>query len=89
MCCDLNLICFVLQCLLMILRHAHTTGTGALLLRTAGIIPTATVATAGLVFTEMGKTVLQKVSFNTVFHFYVNRNKVTNSFFVTQESPRE
>lgn len=53
----------------MILRRAHTTGTGALLLRTAGIIPTATAATAGLVFTEMGKTVSQKVRFNSYFSF--------------------
>lgn len=50
----------------MALRRAHTTCTDALLLRTAGIIPTATAATAGLDFTAMGKTVSQKVRFNTI-----------------------
>lgn len=60
-CCAL----FCLQCFLIILRRAHTTDTDALLLRTAAIIPTATAANVGLVFMEMGKTVSQKVRFNT------------------------
>lgn len=73
----------------MILRRAHTTDTGALHLRTAGIIPMATAATAGLVFMEMGKTVSQKVRFNTVLPLLCLQKQSNKLFFVFQESPRE
>lgn len=60
-CVVLSIRCLFLQCLPTILRHAPTTGTSALLLRTVAITATGTAATAGLVFTVMERIVSQKV----------------------------
>lgn len=53
--------CLFSQCLSTILRHAPTTGTSALLLRTVAITTRGTAATAGLVFMVMERIVSQKV----------------------------
>lgn len=60
-CVVLSIRCLFLQCLPTIPRHAPTTGTSALLLRTVAITATGTAATAGLVFTVMERIVSQKV----------------------------